>query len=184
MFNRQNHTESKAVFEILVRENQAMLMTYLRAVVPEASAVDDLFQETMLVAWRKLDEFDRSLPFGPWLRGIAAKLLLAHFRKAKSAFLFFDEQTLDYLSQQTQSISERPGDTWEDKIAPLNHCIEQLPESYRQAIQFRYFEHHSASQIATRLGDAVETIKKRLQRARAQLLDCLRRKKVVADIPT
>jgi len=184
MQNEQNHAEARTVFEILVRENQAMLMTYLRAVVRDTSAVDDLFQETMLIAWRRLDEFDRSLPFGPWLRGIAAKLMLAHFRKAKSAFLSFDEQTLDYLSRQTQSISERPGDTWEDKIAPLNHCIEQLPESYRQVVQLRYFEHNSASQIAARLGDTGETIKKRLQRARVQLLDCLRRKKVIAETPT
>jgi RNA polymerase sigma-70 factor len=184
MLNRQNHTEARAVFEILVRENQAMLMTYLRSGVRHSAVIDDLFQETMLIAWRKLEEFDRSLPFGPWLRGIATKLMLAHFRKAKSAVLSFNEQTLEYLGQQVQSISERPGDTWDDKIAPLNQCIEQLPDSYRQAIQLRYFEHNSASQIASRLGDAVETIKKRLQRARAQLLDCLRRKEVVAELPT
>jgi RNA polymerase sigma-70 factor len=184
MLKSQIHSEARAVFEILVRENQAMLMTYLRAVVRDSSAIDDLFQETMLIAWRRIEKFDRSLPFGPWLRGIAAKLMLAHFRKARAAFLSFDEQTLEYLGQQVQSISERPGDTWDDKIAPLNQCIEQLPDSYRQAIQLRYFEHNSVSQVASRAGDAVETIKKRLQRARAQLLDCLRRKKVVAEIPT
>jgi DNA-directed RNA polymerase specialized sigma24 family protein len=111
MLNRQNHAESKVVFEILVRENQAMLLTYLRAVVRDSSAIDDLFQETMLIAWRKLEEFDRTLPFGPWLRGIAAKLMLVHFRKARAAFLSFDEQTLEHLGQQVQSISELPGDT-------------------------------------------------------------------------
>ena len=30
----------------------------------------DLFQETMVVAWRRLDDFDHTRPFGPWLRGL------------------------------------------------------------------------------------------------------------------
>jgi RNA polymerase sigma-70 factor len=174
--------EAKAVFEILVRENQAMLMTYLRAVVRDRSAVDDLFQETMLITWQKLDEYDRSRPFGPWLRGIAAKLVMAHFRKTKSDIPAFEEETLEYLSQQLQHICERPGDTWDEKIAALTHCIEALSEHYRQAIRMRYFEQTPASEIAVVSKTSVENVKKRLQRARSDLLECLRRKKVVSEI--
>ncbi len=48
--------QAETVFEILVRENADMLVTYLRAMVWNAAAVDDLFQETMLVAWRRLGD--------------------------------------------------------------------------------------------------------------------------------
>jgi RNA polymerase sigma-70 factor len=184
MSEKGKKTEAKAVFEILVRENQAMLMTYLRAVVRDQSAIDDLFQETMLIVWQKLNEYDRSLAFGPWLRGIAAKLVMAHFRKAKSAMMILESETLDYLSSQLQHISERPGDTWDEKIAAMKQCIELLPEDYRQAINLRYFEQHSAQQVAAATKAAIETIKKRLQRARAHLLDCLKRKEVVMEILT
>ena len=61
MLKKDEKTEAKAIFEILVRENQAMLMTYLRAVARNQSVIDDLFQETMLVAWQKLNEYDQSL---------------------------------------------------------------------------------------------------------------------------
>ncbi len=91
---------------------------------------------------------------------------------------------MEYLSQQLQYISERPGDTWDEKIAVLKHCIETLSEDYRQAINLRYFEQNSASQISAITKATIETIKKRLQRARAQLLDCLQRKKVVMEITT
>ena len=158
-----------------------MLMTYLRAVVQNQSVIDDLFQETMLIAWQKLDEYDRERPFGPWLRGIAAKLVMAHFRKAKSDVMMLEAETLEYLSQQLQYISERPGDTWDEKIAALRDCIEGLPDQNRQAIHLRYFEQTPASQIAAITKTTVEAIKKRLQRARTQLLDCLRRKKVVME---
>lgn len=74
--------ERKA-FEILVRENARMLTTYLRSLVHDEAAVDDLFQETMVVAWRRLDECDLSRPFSPWLRGIASRFVMAHYRKRK-----------------------------------------------------------------------------------------------------
>ncbi len=184
MQKKDRKEDAVVVFEILVRENQAMLITYLRAVLRDHSVVDDLFQETMLVVWQKLDEFDRSRPFGPWLRGIAANLVMAHFRKVKNDVMLLEEETLEYLSQQLQYISERPGDSWDEKIAALKHCIETLSEDYRQVINLRYFEENSASQIAATSKTAIETIKKRLQRARVLLLDCLQRKKVIMEIST
>jgi RNA polymerase sigma-70 factor len=176
------NSQARAVFEILLRENQAMLMTYLRTMVHDESLADDLFQETMLITWKRLDEYDRSRPLGPWLRGIAAKLVLAHFRKAKSDLMAIDEEMLDYLGSQLQHISERPGDTWDEKVSALTHCIEALSTDHKQAIQLRYFQQQPTSRIAALAEASVETIKKRLQRARSELLDCLRRKKVVAEI--
>ena len=66
----------KRSFEILVRENTRMLTVFLRSRVKDEAAVDDLFQETMLVAWKRLDDCDLSRPFGPWLRGIAHRLVI------------------------------------------------------------------------------------------------------------
>ena len=182
MVFRSRQNEAQAIFEILVRENEAMLMTYLRAAVRNQSAVEDLFQETMLVAWRKLNEYDRSCPFGPWVRGIAAKLIMTHFRKAKSDIMITGCETLEYLSRQIEHIHERSGDTWEQKIDALKHCIESLPDNYREMIELRYFKHHPALKISEITEVSLEAVRKRLQRARAQLLDCLRRKKVVTEV--
>ncbi len=184
MQKKVKNTEARTIFEILVRENQAMLMTYLRAIVRNPSAIEDLFQEVMLTAWQKLDEYDRTLPFGPWLRGIAARLVMAHFRKAKSDIILFESETLEYLDQQLDYISERPGDRWDEKISALMHCIEALSDHYRETINLRYFEQNSTRKISEILKTNSETIKKRLQRARAQLLECLKRKKVVMEIET
>jgi RNA polymerase sigma-70 factor len=172
---------ARAVFEILVRENEAMLMTYLRAVVGNQAAVEDLFQETMLTAWKKLSEFDRTRPFGPWLRGIAARLVMAHYRNTKHNFILGGEDMLEYVSRQIQRISEQSGDTWEEKTEALLHCIEALPDRYRKPIRLRYFEGEPAHRIAEVYKISLEAVKKRLQRARALLLDCLRRKKLLME---
>jgi len=173
--------KAEAVFEILVREHADMLMTYLRAAVWNPAALDDLFQETMLVAWRRLHEYDHARPFGPWLRGIAARLVMAHARKAKRDVLVCDEKVLEYLDRQVQHISQRSGDTWDEKIAALHECLAALPEDHRQVIRLRYLEGETADRVAGLLNVTLEAVKKRLQRARAQLLACLRRKEMLLE---
>ena len=179
---KNDSKRARAVFEILVRENEGMLMTYLRAVVRDDSAAEDLFQETMLTAWKKLSEFDRSRPFGPWLRGISGRLVMSYYRKSKRSLVLGTDEMLDYLSRQIEHISERPGDTWAEKIEALTHCVESLPEHYREPIHLRYFENRPASQIADISKLSLETVRKRLQRARSRLLDCLHRKKLFGEV--
>ena len=73
------------LFEILVREHEGKLRSFVGALVRDPGAMDDLVQESFLIAWRNLDRYDRKLPFGPWLRGIARRLCLAHHRKGAAA---------------------------------------------------------------------------------------------------
>jgi RNA polymerase sigma-70 factor len=170
----------KGLFEILVREHAEMLTVYLRCVVRDPTAVDDLFQETMLTAWKTLDRFDRSRPFGPWLRGIAAKLVLAHRRRMARNLMFCDEQVLEHLETRHAAFSRLPGDTLEEKLDGLRDCLETLPERYREAVRLRYHEGLQGASLAQRLEISGEAMKKRLQRGRARLLDCLERKLAAA----
>ena len=164
------------LFEILVREHAGMLTAYLRAVVRDPGLADDLFQETMLTAWRNLDKFDKTRPFTPWLRGIAGKLLLAARRKNAKGFLPCDAETLDFLEHRHATLHRQTGDTFDDKLDGLRDCLEQLPDQYREAVHLRYSEDLDTTALADRLQLSVENIKKRLQRGRARLLDCLQYK--------
>ena len=162
------------VFEILVRENADMLWSFLMSMVRDRSVADDLFQETNLTAWRNLEKYDRDLPFGPWLRGIAGKLVLAHRRKsARSAVSYCDEAGLEILEAHYRRISTSPGDTWDDKLEALRKCLERLAEPARQVIDLYYRDGLSCEQIADKIGQNLESIKKRLQRARGLLTDCV-----------
>jgi RNA polymerase sigma-70 factor (ECF subfamily) len=172
------------LFEILVREHAEMLMIYLRSVVRDAGLVDDLFQETMLTAWRRLDDYDKSLPFGPWLRGIAGKLILAQRRKSARGFLVCDAEVLMYLEAQHQALQRQPGDILDEKLDTLRDCLQQLPDRYRECIRLRYTEELAVESLAQRLELGLETVKKRLQRGRARLLACLQSKLALAEVQT
>jgi RNA polymerase sigma-70 factor (ECF subfamily) len=162
------------VFEILVRENADMLWAFLMSMVRDRTTADDLFQETNLTAWRNLEKYDRSLPFGPWLRGIAGKLVLAHRRKAgRRAVTYCDAESLELLEAHYRRIAAAPGDTWDDKLEALRKCLERLAEPARQVIDLYYSRGLNCEQIAQQVGQSLESIKKRLQRARGLLSECV-----------
>jgi RNA polymerase sigma-70 factor len=169
-------TDSRDLFDILVRENAGMLKVYLRSAVRDRAAVDDLFQETVLIAWQTLDRFDRSRPFGPWLRGIAAKNVLSYYRRQPSAMVLCNETMLEELDATMTALHRQAGDTFEDKLDCLRRCLAELPELLREAVEQRYLQRLSRQEMATRLRVTDEAVKKRLQRARTQLLDCILRK--------
>lgn len=165
--------DAKSLFEILIREHADMLMVYLRSVVRDSAAVDDLFQETMLTAWRSIDHFDRERPFGPWLRGIAGKLVLAWWRKNARQPRLCDDDVLEQIDERLSQVQRLAGDTLDEKLTALRDCLGDLPDSYREIIDLRYRDERKPADIIDQLQLNAETVKKRLQRARAMLLDCL-----------
>ena len=168
--------DSKAVFEILMRENGDMLSAFLRSAVRDPHAVEDLFQETMLTAWRKLDAFDRDRPFGPWLRGIAAKLTLAYYRSHAAAAAPLDEATLEWLESRFAQLHQLRGDTLSEKLDALRDCVQDLPAEYRRPVELRYGQARTLDDVGETLQLAIETLKKRLTRAKSRLAECLERK--------
>jgi RNA polymerase sigma factor (sigma-70 family) len=169
-----------ALFEVLVRENADSLMAFLRAGVEDHAAADDLFQETVLIAWRKIGEYDRVRPFGAWLRGIAKRIVLAYYREAAREIPFSHERVLDLIDQRMAQIDQHPGDTFDEKIAALRDCIERLEPLYQDPIELHYRDCRTTEWIAQHMETTKDAIQKRLQRARLQLAECLERKAVLS----
>lgn len=169
--------QPRDLFEILVRENADMVRAFLLSSVRDAAAAEDLLQDTFLTAWKNLDRYDRQLPFGPWVRGIAAKLLLNWRRKAgRSKVYFCDEQALGVLDQRFREFDTAVGDTFDEKLELLRSCMVALSDNQRQAIELHYEHGLHCLEIAHRLGVGIEAVKKYLQRGRATLLRCMRSK--------
>jgi len=174
----------KNVFSALVREHAQMLLTYIRTMIDDPGTVDDLFQETMIVAWRRFDDYDLGRPLAPWLRGIARKLILAHFSHQAKGPVYCSESVLRAIDRQMVAIDHRQGDTWSDKVAALESCVERLSEPLRRSIELFYRDSCKTEEIAAQMNTTREAIKKRLQRARDLLAGCLHRKGVFQWSPT
>ena len=169
--------KAHAVFEILVREHADRLMAYLRAISPDASTADDLFQETMLRAWKRLDTYDHARPFGPWLRGIARKVAL---EGARARPLLADEHVLQAIERHADRFDGPQGTDFRERPALLQGCVQALQEPYATAIDLVYRDGQPLDRVAETVRENVETVKKRVQRARAMIAECLHRKGALA----
>ena len=90
-------SQSRKLFEVLVRENEGPVMLLINALVRDPALADDIFQETMIVAWNKFDTYDASRPLTPWLRGIAVNLIRNAQRKRQSDCIYVGDDVADYF---------------------------------------------------------------------------------------
>ncbi|MFM1870812.1 MAG: polymerase sigma factor SigW [Planctomycetota bacterium] len=169
--------DARDLFEILAREHLDGVRAFLLASVRDPIAAEDLLQETFLVAWRILDRYDRQLPFGPWVRGIAGKLVLNHRRKlGRSRMMYCDEDLLLHLDEAFARFDRLPGDTFDEQLDALRGCMERLSGPQKESIRLHYEHGLHCKEIAVRLQVGLEAVKKHLQRGRAALHRCLETK--------
>lgn len=162
----------RQVFEILARENADMLVSYLRSLLRREELVDDLFQETMLIAWRRLDDYDQERPFAPWLRGIAARLVRKQQDRSARELHSCDLPVLEALEERHLALA-RKSDRFRDAVDHLLDCMRRLPVKLRAVIELVYQSGLGFKQVGQELNCSEEAAKKRAQRGRQLLADCL-----------
>jgi RNA polymerase sigma-70 factor len=175
--------DSRDLFEILTREHIDSVRAFLLGSLRDGVAAEDVLQETFLVAWRILDRYDRKLPFGPWVRGIAAKLTLNHRRRlGRNRVHYCDDVVLTRMEDSCREFAQLKGDTFDEKLDALRDCLAHLSSPQRDSIRLHYEHGMHCKQIAERLGIGFEAVKKHLQRGRALLHRCLRSKLPEGDV--
>jgi RNA polymerase sigma-70 factor len=165
--------DSRKLFEALMQENAHSLRIFLHSVARNPSLVDDLFQETMIVAWRTIDRFDQNRSFGKWVRGIARNLILSQRRKAARDVLLADSDLIAMIDDHCESIQLMSNDYLDQKLTRLKKCVDSLPGTYQQAIKLRYENEVRGTRLADLLETSWDNVKKRLQRGRKILFECM-----------
>lgn len=168
-------------FEILVREHAAMLTAYVRSVIGDDNLVDDIFQRTIITAWRKLDDFDTDRPFGPWLRGIARNHMLGEFRSAGRYRRRLEGLFAERIESGFAAVDARSGDSYAERISILTDCIRDLPEPNREAVDLVYLRDLTRTDAARQANLEFDALRKRLDRGLRLLAECLHRKGLLPE---
>jgi len=158
-------------FSELVRQYQGNVRACLAVRLSNRHEAEDLAQETFLVAYRKLKEFDADKPFGPWIRSIAFYLLRNHWRKHKATPIggaeelqvLIDEEIGLHYSEKNES----------DSLAALRICTKKLDDSLKQLLHLHYHEELSVRELTEKLQVKHSTMTMRLHRMRDQLRHCI-----------
>jgi RNA polymerase sigma-70 factor (ECF subfamily) len=170
-------TTREQLFAVLVREHEQGLAAFVRACVCDPADAEDLVQETFVTAWHELDAYDLNRPFAAWLRGVARHLIGDYFQRCAAAgrhvHLLPPEAVADLADEFGRFNRPARGEVYRDCFAALQECLAVLSTSDREIVQRAYRENQTCRTIAAQLGHTVEAVKKRLQRVRAALRDCI-----------
>ena len=154
----------QSAFGDLVLRYERRLIRVVFRFVQDYELARDLAQETFLRAYERLDQFDPSRRFGPWLFRIGVNLTLDYLRKRKRRgrwALFTDSNSERQPDPEVADPRERI-DLSQEVRAVLDH----IPEKYKSVLILRDLENFSTSEIAAILNRKEATIRWRLAEAR------------------
>jgi RNA polymerase sigma-70 factor (ECF subfamily) len=160
-------------FMELVTLHQTRLYGYIFALVGNAEDADDLFQQTILVLWRKFADFERGSDFSRWA-WTTAKFEVRNFQRvSRRSHVIFSDRLVDQLMSEA-GVEEDTSDDPEREHA-LQHCVEKLPEADRELLDLCYKDRNKIKDIATRLGRSSQSVCNSLGRIRTTLFNCIQR---------
>lgn len=162
----------RKTFSILVREHHRPLMVYARALVFDESAAADLVQDAFVAAWKSLGRFDVTRDFGTWMRGIVRNKWRDHCRMAgrNREVTDADLEVMEFeMCQWEEARQNGNGQVFER----LEICMKRLPETLATAVKAFYYDGLDGEGVAENLKVNAATVRKRLERARSALRECL-----------
>lgn len=167
-----SNSESIEQFVQHLTENQNRIYGYVYSLLGDHSRAADVVQETNLVLWRKVEEYQPDKPFLPWAFAIARFQVLAHLRDKKRDRFLLDADLVELLSSEAEQQAGRIDLLRE----ALRACLQLLGPDPRDLIERRYFRETSIAAVAQELDRSVGSIKVALLRARRQLGECAKKR--------
>lgn len=160
--------EAYEAFVRLFVAHEGRLRGFLRTLLHDWDDVDEVMQETSIVAWRKFDQFDKGTNFMAWSAAIARFESLKHMRRQSRDRLVFNDDILDMLAQE--SLEET--DTLEEHRTALCKCLEKLDPRQKELLHLAYQPGVKFHEVAEQAGKSAQAFYKTIQRLRASLLEC------------
>jgi RNA polymerase sigma-70 factor, ECF subfamily len=168
------HDEQKFTvdeFSSIVEEHQASVRACIRVLGIPTGYVDDVAQETFLVAYKKLNDFDESKSMRSWLLGIARNLVLNERRKTARRFRILNDNLTEIMQDSALSIMEDYEAS--ARLKAVRSCIQDLPEKNRNVLNLKFERGKTAASIAVKLQRDSSTIRHLLSRIISSLKKCV-----------
>jgi RNA polymerase sigma-70 factor (ECF subfamily) len=150
---------------------RAILFGLLMRILNNREEAEDVLQEVFLQVWRKASDFDenRGRPF-TWLvtlarsRGIdRLRTLAARERVAETSAREVSEEISDAATDAFKS----------EQRGLVTKALSQLPDEQKRPLMLAYFDGLTQSEIATRLGAPLGTVKTRMRTGLINLRELL-----------
>lgn len=156
--------DSDAALRSLVTDHTQAVYRVALAIVRDPSLAEDVVQETMVKAWRKLDTFRGEGSLRAWILQIAHNTAVSYLRTLRDVSV--DPNELPDRGSRIGTAQEATGRMSMDALA---EALDELDPLSRSIIVLRELEGLAYDVIAETLEIPISTVKTKLFRARRRL---------------
>lgn len=156
----------------LFLKHQDLVRAYIRGLVRDPHAADDLFQEVGVRVLSHERPPEDPVEFVPWCRGIAKNMLLHHWRSERRSRTVVSDPMLQAVDLAFEE-AHAEVDEWSDRRRMLNECLEKLPGHSRGLLEGHYVDGKPLAELAGADGRSEAALKMQLMRLRQGLRTCV-----------
>ena len=171
----ENRIRSDEAFSRTLAAHQGRIRQFVRRLLPDWGAVDDVVQEVCVVMWAK------NMPFGSddeFLRlsyGVARYEVMRYRRGVARSRLVFDPDLIGMLCQGVPEGGLQEGLAIQDAslLSCLVRCVDRLSPQERELVVDFYTVGHTAKSIERSSGVPASRVYKTVRRIREKLRACV-----------
>jgi len=145
----------------LIERYQKPLRYFISGLLGDSKMIEDIFQDTWLVALKQISTLKKPDAFGAWLYRIARNKIYQQLRRKKRVAEI--EESLSVPND-----AEEPTFSAED-AAKIHKCLAGLKTQHKEVLMLRFLEQMSYQQICQVLNCNLGTVKSRIYYAKHAL---------------
>ena len=161
----------EAALAALYDRYRLILFGLLVRILNSREEAEDVLQEVFLQVWRRAGDFDeeRGRPF-TWLVTLARSRAIDRLRVLASRQRLADSAAQEVAGEASDAVADTLHAEQREIVA---RALATLPEEQRRTLKLAYFEGLTQSEIATKLGTPLGTVKTRMRTGMMKLRELL-----------
>ena len=165
--------------------HQGLVYRFALQMSGKTELAEEVTQDVFMVVMRSATRYDNERGSVPaFLYGIARNVVLRALERERPYITMLDEADSEYASRLTAE-QDLLGDlARNERLETLRKAVLALPPAYREVVVLCDLHERDYAEAASALGCAIGTVRSRLHRARALLLEKLRAGERVAEWKT
>jgi len=153
----------------LFRTSEDRIFGFILTFLPNFARAEDILQETMIIMWRKFDEFEPGTNFAAWGIKIARYNLYKFHESQQAGVIRFDSDAIEAISKQVADSDTCKTNSY---IDALLHCFEKLGTQSRQLLLLKYEQNFKVHEISQKIGRSIRDTYRMLSRIQHSLHEC------------